>query len=112
MNGATNTYDNVATISDEQGSLAFYCDGENIWNKDHALMVNGNGILGSLTGGQPALIIKQPDNGKGNNYNYYVFTVAEFGTGGLHYSIVDMSLDSGRGEVVSKNNFNLMTVIG
>lgn len=104
LNGATNTYDNVATISDEQGSLAFYCDGENIWNKDHALMVNGNGILGSLTGGQPALIIKQPDNGKGNNYNYYVFTVAEFGTGGLHYSIVDMSLDSGRGEVVSKNN--------
>lgn len=103
-NGATNTYDNVGVISDDQGSLLFYCDGETIWNKNHQIMLNGSGINGSVTGGQPALIIKQPDEVKGNSYLYYVFNVPEYASGGLYYSVVDMSLDSGRGEVISKNN--------
>lgn len=102
--GVTNTYDNTATIADDQGTLQFYSDGQTVWNRNHQVMVNGTGLFGDITGGQPALFIKQPDPNEGNSKFYYIFSVPEYGSGGLYYSIVDISLDSGRGEIVSKNN--------
>ncbi len=49
-----------STISDCNGSLLFYTDGENVWNKNHQIMVNGTGLFGRDTSTQAANIIKKP----------------------------------------------------
>ncbi len=45
-NGMTNVLEGVATISDAAGNLLFYTDGSTVWNKLHAVMCNGTGLLG------------------------------------------------------------------
>ncbi len=98
-NGAIMTYDNASSICDSAGNLLFYTDGQMIWNSNHLLMSNGVNIGGSTTGGQAAIIVKQPFS----NSIYYVFTADGFGaSGGLKYSIVDMSLAAGAGAVTQK----------
>ena len=99
-NSALFTYDNSSTVSDSAGNLLFYSNGETVWNKNHQVMQNGAGISGSNTGGQSALIIKQPSS----STIYYLFTSDAFGaSGGLHYTIVDLSLNNGIGGVTQKN---------
>ena len=34
-NGQTNTYEGASSISDLNGNLLFYSDGNTIWNKNH-----------------------------------------------------------------------------
>ena len=92
-------------ISDKQGKLLFYSDGLNVWNKNHVIMANGNNLL-TLMGGtslQETLIIPKP----GSNSLYYLFTVDPQNgdaSSGLYYSIVDMNLDKGLGDVTIKGN--------
>ncbi len=89
-----------SSISDSLGNLLFYTDGRIVYNKNHVAMVNGFGLEGDNSSTQSALIVKQPDS----NSIYYLFTISdEFFTDGLRYSIVDMSLQGGLGEVTSKN---------
>lgn len=98
-------------ISDKNGDLLFYSDGFNIWNKNHGLMPNGANIL-SLAGSpatQESLIISRP----GSNSIYYLFTVNPFNgqeSSGLYYSIVDMSLNNGLGDVIVKGKKIMSTV--
>ena len=83
-------------ISDPQGNLLFYTDGDTIWNKLHLVMANGMGLLGSSSAVQGAMIVKQP----GSSNNYYVFTLSQVGgVNGFRYSTVDMSLAAGMGSV-------------
>ncbi len=95
----------TASVADPvTGELLFYTDGLKCWNRNHQVMPNGNGLMGSTAGSttQGALIVPVIDApGK-----YYLFTLDHQGGGrGLQYSIVDMSLDNGVGDVVagSKN---------
>jgi len=37
-NGQTNSYEGSASISDKNGNLLFYSDGNTIWNKNHVPM--------------------------------------------------------------------------
>lgn len=87
----------AATISDyTTGSLLMYSNSETIYNKLHNIMPNGSGIMGC--GG--ALIIRKPCNAN----HYYHFTVDCIGnslTDGLRYSIVDITLAGGNGDVIS-----------
>jgi len=63
-------------------------------------MSNGYGLNGGYSSTQSALILKQP----GSDSLYYIFTTSEGGgSAGLQYSVVDMSLQSGDGEVILKN---------
>ncbi|MFZ7119131.1 MAG: T9SS type A sorting domain-containing protein [Bacteroidota bacterium] len=95
-NGGMMTYDNASAICDSAGNLLFYTDGQMVWNANHQIMSNGVNIGGSTTGGQAAVIVKKPLS----NSIYYIFTSDGFGaSGGLEYSIVDMSLLGGLGEV-------------
>ncbi len=98
--GKTATEEGVASISDVCGNLLFYSDGTKIWNKKHNLMVNGNGLNGHIQSAEAVLIVPKPLS----DSLYYVFTSYSYGGNqGIHYNIVDMSKQSGDGEVVVKN---------
>src|SRR5215203_2372333 len=89
-----------ATISDANGSLLFYTDGLKIWNRLHQVMPNGTGLYGSITSTQSAIIVPFI----GDPARYYVFTVDGLsGPRGLTYSVVNMTLDNGKGDIEIKN---------
>src|SRR4051812_29467993 len=95
-NSAMVTSEGCASVSDTAGNLLFYTDGISIWNKNHTIMPNGTGLTGNSTATQSALIIKKP----GSANLYYVFSTHFT----LAYSIVDMTLNSGLGDVTIKND--------
>lgn len=90
-------------ISDKNGNLLFYTDGFNVWNKNHTLMPNGSNVL-SVSGGpklHESVVIPQP----GSESIFYIFTVNAYNgqsASGLYYSIVDLSLNNGLGDVTVK----------
>lgn len=80
------------TASDANGNLLFYCNSQNIWNRQHQIMLNGDGLSGGFSAQQLA-IVKNP----ANHNQYYVFVTANAHnfispTNRISYSIVDMSL--------------------
>jgi gliding motility-associated-like protein len=98
----------AACISDRNGSLLFYSDGEKVWNKNNVLMPNGFGLFGYEGSINTALIVPFiSDTSK-----YFLFTangLALYNQGSQStlpycYSIIDMQLNGGLGDVVSKNN--------
>jgi gliding motility-associated-like protein len=99
-----------ASISDEEGRLLFYTDGRRIWTSQHTVMPNGSGLLGDESASQSALIVPKP----GSQTQYYVFTVPAWGNvitvrAGLAYSLVDLSLNQGLGDIVAgKKNITLL----
>ncbi|RAJ25343.1 gliding motility-associated-like protein [Gelidibacter algens] len=127
--GQLNTLEGCTTISDSNGNLLFYSDGRTIWNKNHQPMANaseaaGTGLLGDDSSTSSGLIVPKPQD---PNF-YYIFAVdephhlnssaypntADFsGDGvnnGLTFSLVDMTLNGGLGDVVSsEKNMPLIT---
>lgn len=104
--GQINTSEGCASISDAGGNLLFYTDGQSVWDKNHNVMPNGTGLLGSGTSTHSGIIVPRP----GNPNDYYVFTVDQGGAAnGLQYSRVDLTLNSGNGDVVtSEKNVQLV----
>jgi len=99
--GALATTEGSASMSDGSGNLLFYTDGVTVWNKNNQVMPNGTGLYGNVSSTQSALIVPLP--GSSSQY-YYIFTVdADGGPLGFRYSIVDMLLDGGLGDVSTKN---------
>ncbi len=106
-NSAMSTIEGSASICNRvTGQLLFYTDGKKVWNKNNIEMPNGNGLFGNASSTQSAVIVPQP----GTDSLYYIFTVdAEAGAfgstgyGGLSYSIADLRLDGGLGDVTIKN---------
>ncbi|MEO8087899.1 MAG: T9SS type A sorting domain-containing protein [Bacteroidota bacterium] len=99
-NGALVTSEGCASISDEQGSLQFYSDGRTVWNRLHQVMPHGTGIMGGANGSssQEALIVPKPSF----QNIYYLFTTDEWennGINGMRFSVIDMNLDGGNGDV-------------
>jgi gliding motility-associated-like protein len=105
-NSAMNGYEGCASISDTAGKLLFYTDGTSIWNKRHAVMQNGTGLLGGNSSAQSAVIVPYPTK----DSLYFVFTVPQNGQShGLRYSIVNMNLDTGNGGVTNIKNVQLFS---
>ncbi|MEP2937139.1 MAG: T9SS type B sorting domain-containing protein [Gilvibacter sp.] len=111
--GALETLEGCATISDSFGNLLFYTNGTLVWNRDHQVMPNGTGLLGEDTSTQSAIIVPNPDD----PLIYYIFTVDGLFPGennpanlrGLNFSAVDMSLDGGLGDIIpTEKNINLL----
>lgn len=102
-----------ASIANADGQLLFYTDGDRIYNRTHQIMPNGvlfYGLPYPLWGAGPiysstqsSLILPFP----GDSLKYYVFSLASAAFGYLWYSVVDMSLDNGLGNVVA-NKKNIM----
>ncbi len=101
-----------ATICDENGVLLFYTEGTRILNRQHRIMPNGNNLVpfasvttytATTSTSQGTLIIPVP----GAREKYYVFSLTSFeqasanNWGRLFYSIVDISLDNGLGDVIA-----------
>ncbi|WP_299523105.1 3-coathanger stack domain-containing protein [Winogradskyella sp.] len=96
-------FSSTATVSDENGNLLFYTDGSSVWNKNHNKMSGGNN---SLNGFYTVSVVPFP----GDSDKYYIFTIGSDGTFNLDYfySIVDMSLNNGLGNVDTNSlNTNL-----
>ena len=102
--GMLSTDEGCSSISDANGNLLFYSNGETIYNQNHQIMENGTGLDGHFSTTQSALIVPQPLSPN----LYFIFTVGAeagfFGNDtGLSYSIIDMELDNGNGAVIEKN---------
>lgn len=94
--GQLHTGEGVATISDKSGNLLFYSEGDSVWNKNHEVMPNGTDLFGNESATQSAIICPSP----GFVNRYHLFTVDLLGySNGLRYSIVDMDLDAGLGDI-------------
>jgi hypothetical protein len=106
---AMDTNEGCATISDNNGNLLFYTDGITVWNRNNQVMANGTGLMGGLSSTQSSICIPLP----GSTTIYYVFTVDEIGgPNGFRYSIVDMTLDGGNGDVdVNNKNIAVLTPV-
>ena len=99
-NGKLSTDEGCATVSDKNGSLLFYTNGEVVWNRNHQVMPNGTGLMGGYSSTHSAIVVPFPDN----DSLYYVFTVAMEKTPyGLRYSVVNMKKNNGLGDIVTKN---------
>jgi gliding motility-associated-like protein len=104
--GQLNTIEGCATISDINGNLQFYTDGITVYNRNHQIMSNGTGLFGDISSTQSATIVQKP----GSTNLFYIFTLdAFFGTDGFRYSIVDMNLNAGLGNVTSNKNVLIYT---
>lgn len=79
-----------ASISNESGALAFYTDGETVWNGDHNIIDNGQFSNLGLTN----LFVPVP----GNPNQLYLFRSAEWG---VDYSLIDLTLNGGDGGIVA-----------
>jgi gliding motility-associated-like protein len=128
-NGQIDTLEGCTSISDTSGNLLFYTDGRTVWNQNHVIMQNGDyfggtGLLGDPSSTSSGLIVPKPQDPT----KYYIFTVDEphhnnasvypnqftgnYDSGGgvpnqddgfnngLAYSLVDITLDGGLGDIV------------
>jgi outer membrane protein OmpA-like peptidoglycan-associated protein/6-phosphogluconolactonase (cycloisomerase 2 family) len=95
-----NTTEGCATISDKTGQILFYTDGITVWDRNNTPMPNGENLFGDPSSTQSGVAVPLP----GNNSKYYLFTIdAEANKHGFCYSIIDMSLNNNKGDVIEKN---------
>ncbi|MEO8149452.1 MAG: T9SS type A sorting domain-containing protein [Bacteroidia bacterium] len=99
-NGQNPGFEGTATICDSTGQLLFYTNSDNVWNKQHLIMSNGNLVSASGSLSQ-VIIIRKPLS---DSLYYIVTTELQASSLSLQYHIVDISLNGGLGGVISKNN--------
>lgn len=105
--GRTRAYETATSMCDKNGNLLFYTDGDTVYNRTHQVMKNG--VL------QPANYFYRSSSFHGahavphpkKNNIYYLFVgqgwekrdINRF----LRYSVIDMSLDGGMGEIIERD---------
>ncbi len=93
-------YEGTASISDANGQLLFYTDGRKVWDRNHMVMPNGTGLMPSNpyfpTTTQQTGIANIP----GSDHLYYLFSLDDGNNTPLTYSIVNMTLNGGMGDIV------------
>lgn len=106
-----------ALISSPAGSLLFYTNGNYIGNRNYDTLLNGGGISPGYYAGLYNFSGQPVQQGAsilpfdfGHSPLYHLFHMAYDGTAPssqpkfLYHSVIDMSLDSGRGAVVDKSD--------
>ncbi len=108
------TYEASAIVSDADGNLLFYSNGEYVWDKNHQLMPAVNPAMGGnkLKGSESAthiLAIPLPSN----TNVYYLFYPETFDLvintpadtlRKMYYSVIDMTLNGGLGDISDKDH--------
>ncbi len=98
--GAMNQVEGCSSIADSTGALLFYTDGVTVYTRQHTAMPNSGDLMGDISSTQSAQIVPHP----GNASLYYIFTAdADGGPDGFRYSMVDLTLNGGLGDVSVKN---------
>ncbi len=111
--GLGDAVEGVGCQADPYGNLLFYSNGEKVWNKEDQIMPNGDGLFGGRSSTQAALVVPAPIN----NDLFFLFTTGEFQEitdthmSGCYYSIVNMCLDSSRGDVDTIKNVLLVDTV-
>lgn len=89
------------------GKLLFYTDGTKVWDRNHNQMpaTISTPLNGHYSSTQSAVIVPLPNS----STIYYIFTTGaqlsySDGSPSMCYSIVDLSLNSGNGDLLSINN--------
>ncbi|MFT3908736.1 MAG: gliding motility-associated C-terminal domain-containing protein [Ferruginibacter sp.] len=99
-NSAMDMSEGCATMCDASGQIMFYTNGIDVWNRNHQVMPNGSGLMGAQSSTQSALIVPLP----GSNTLYYIFTTPQqTAFVPMTYSILDMTLNGGLGDITTKN---------
>ena len=107
-----------SALSDKYGNLLFYSDSRTVWGANHQALPNANMEDGtSLKGHRNSIILPQP----GSDNLFYIFTIDLVGPNnidddgahsGLNYSIIDLDLRGGLGDVINnQKNTELITFI-
>ncbi len=95
------TAEGCASVCDHTGRLLFYTNGSLVWDRNNNLMLNGTELcpFGTASTTQGAVIVPMPDS----TNKYYVFSMSQYeaipNQGKLFYSIVNMDLNNGLGDV-------------
>ena len=96
------------TVSDSLGNLLFYAENnqsEWVYNRNNVRMSNGNLCNNNLQNNpQPLFAVKNLTD----DSLYYIFSMVDpspSGAGGLFYSVLDMRLDGGLGDIVPSQHF-------
>ena len=106
------TFEGYAAISDMNCNLVLYSDGRNVYNAAGGVMSNstalspGGELDGDPSASQGVVIVPKP----GDPLTYYIFCAdANLGANGYTYSRIDMSLNSGLGDIdLSEKNITVL----
>ena len=98
--GSNDGFEGCSSICNAKGQLLFYTNSDYVWNRQNTEMPNGfltddGGTLSQV------IIIPKPLS---DSVFYIVTTEIQNLQRSLQYHVVDMNLNSGLGDVVSKNN--------
>ncbi len=116
LNGQTYPYplgwsEGSTSISDSSGSLLFYSNGMKVWDKLQSIMPHGDSLMGNASSTQSSIIVPQP----GSSRYFYLFTTDAQENNfqnGLRYSIIDICLNNGNGDVVvAQKNIKLLDTV-
>ena len=89
-------------MSDRNGKILFYSNGETVWNGDGTVMTNGTGLAGNRFTTDGPLPIRMPGVVlPGQPTRYLLFTLNS--TVGLSYSVIEMPASGTGGTVLTKN---------
>ncbi|WMN06160.1 PKD domain-containing protein [Marivirga arenosa] len=88
------------TVSDDNGDLLFYTNGETIWDSQHNVMANGTDLGGDPAASQGVVAVTHGSDPS----LYYLFLNEDASTGSniFSYALIDMKLNNGLGDVVLK----------
>lgn len=109
-----------SSVSDHAGNLLFYSSGANNWDRNGNLMPNGQGLNGNGpiapstlwpgnvgSSAEGVVIIPSPSNS--NQYYVIVTDAIEDQVFNAYYSVVDMTLNGGLGDVIPTQKNILLT---
>lgn len=103
--GEMETPAGCSSISDDQGNLLFYTNGQTVWNKNHQVMENGEGLTGEIENSQSTIIIPKPNS----TSIYYLISTRNNSSStpisypGIYYSEIEISNLFPLGKVINKN---------
>ncbi|MFT3876372.1 MAG: SpaA isopeptide-forming pilin-related protein [Propioniciclava sp.] len=101
--GNRNTSEGSTVITDEQGNLQFWSNGQSVFDRHGDVMPNGTGLLGNASATQT--VASFPVAGQPGKF-FLATTSTDINrsaNGRLHYSMVDMTQNNGLGAVTLKN---------
>ncbi|UOG77483.1 gliding motility-associated C-terminal domain-containing protein (plasmid) [Hymenobacter tibetensis] len=99
-NGAMDAPAGSGVMSDRNGAILFYSNGETVWNGDGTVMTNGTGLAGNRFTTDGPLPIRMPGiPSAGQPTRYLLFTLNS--TVGLSYSEIEIPAGGGPGTVIA-----------